>query len=75
MYVSISESKHFKKHCEIHPLVQLKMLIGAYNKGGTKGRLQETTDYSTAKHLKRLQSGISKHQHQVQVLKTYRPKQ
>lgn len=37
---SISESKHFEKHCEIHPMTQLKLLVGAYDKGGVKGKLQ-----------------------------------
>lgn len=71
MYVSIAESIHFKKHCEIHPMTQLKLLIGAYDKGGTKARLQEMMEYSTAKYLKCLQSGMSKQEYQRQVLNQY----
>jgi hypothetical protein len=75
MQVSISNSQHFIKHCEIYPMTQLKLLVGAYDKGGTKGRLEQMRRYSTAKYLKDMQLGMGKAECQRQVLNAYTPKQ
>jgi hypothetical protein len=75
MQVSISNSEHFIKHCEIHPMTQLKLLVGAYGKGGTKGKLEQMRRCSTAKYLKAMQLGMGKADYQRQVLNAYTPKQ
>jgi hypothetical protein len=74
MQVSISNSQHFIKHCEIHPMTQLKLLVGAYGKGGIKCKLEQMRRCSTAKYLKAMQSGMSKAEYQRQVLNAYTPK-
>jgi hypothetical protein len=75
MQVSISNSQHFIKHCEIHPMTQLKLLVGAYSKGGVKGKLEQMRRCSTAKYLKAMQLGMGKAEYQRQVLNAYTPKQ
>lgn len=73
--MSISESQHFIKHCEIHPMTQLKTLIGAYDNGGIKGKLKQMRRCYTAKYLKAMQLGMSKAEYQRQILNAYTPRQ
>ncbi len=56
-------------------MTQLKLLVGAYGKGGTKGKLEQMRRCSTAKYLKAMQLGMGKADYQRQVLNAYTPKQ
>jgi hypothetical protein len=69
IHTSISESQHFIKHCEMHPMTQLKLLIGAYDKGGIKGKLQRMQEDAIDRQRHRLmemqRTNVMEYQRQV----------